>query len=166
MRFATSRVNSKCAYPTFFGTSRHSTLHCPREFSRFIFLFLTSFLPSSTIIMVKDKVKNSKMPKSGIPSGIPSSGIPSTRSGKARYISDFYQNSGKKSGNSPTKSSAKSTSSSPLPCFGTPPPQGPQLSLNPPIVPQKPLTIKLFKTLAHPFLATFNWPLTLSLWLI
>ena len=66
--------------------------------------------------MVQDKVKNSKKSKSGIPSGMP---LPSTRSGKARYISDFYQNSGEKSVNSPKKSPAKSTSSPP-PCFGTP----------------------------------------------
>ena len=78
-----------------------------------------TYISSTTIIMAPPKVKNTKPSKSGIPSGIPSLGIPSTRSGKTRYISEFYQNSGKKSGTSPTESPAKSTSLSPP---GTPSP--------------------------------------------
>merc|ERR1711954_321029 len=62
--------------------------------------------------------KKTKLAKSAIPSGIPSAGVSSTRSGKERIILDYYQNYSKKTGTSPTespKSAALSPSSTPSP---------------------------------------------------
>ena len=117
-----TEIFSKFARPTSFGTSPP--------------FYTCTYILSITIIMVPPKVKNSKSSKSGIPSGIPSSGIPSTRSSKARFIPEFYQNSGEKSGNGPTESPAKSTSLTP-PCPGTPSPARSPTKSEPPKSPPK-----------------------------
>merc|ERR1711954_37620 len=67
---------------------------------------------STSFAMAPPKVDSKKSAKSAIPSGIPSAGISSTRSGKECIISDYYQNYSKKTGTSPTES-PKSAASSP-----------------------------------------------------
>merc|ERR1711954_372720 len=59
------------------------------------------------------KVDNKKSAKSSIPSGIPSAGISSTKSGKERILTDYYQNYSKKTGSRSTESSKGAAASPP-----------------------------------------------------
>ena len=63
--------------------------------------------------MAPPKVDNKKSAKSSIPSGIPSAGISSTRSGKERILTDYYQNYSKKTGSRSTESSKGAAASPP-----------------------------------------------------
>merc|ERR1711954_38850 len=68
---------------------------------------------STSFAMAPPKVDSKKSAKSSIPSGIPSAGVSSTRSGKECIISDYYQNYSKKTGSRPMESSKSAASSPP-----------------------------------------------------
>ena len=63
--------------------------------------------------MPLSKVDNKKPAKSTVPSGIPSMAISSTKSGKERILTDFYQMSGKKAGSRSSESSKGAAASPP-----------------------------------------------------
>merc|ERR1711954_347976 len=71
------------------------------------------YTSSTSFAMPLSKVDNKKSAKSTIPSGIPSAAISSTRSGKERILTDYYQNFSKKAGSRSSESSKGAAASPP-----------------------------------------------------
>merc|ERR1711954_13863 len=68
---------------------------------------------STSFAMPLSEVDNKKLAKSTAPSGIPSAAISSTRSGKERILTDYYQNYSKKTGSRSSESSKGAAASPP-----------------------------------------------------
>merc|ERR1711954_29300 len=63
------------------------------------------YTSSTSFAMPLSKIDTKKSAKSTVPSGIPSAAISSTRSGKERILTDYYQKFSKKAGSRSLESS-------------------------------------------------------------